>query len=181
MRQRTGRGGAGGGQYSQRRRQPRRSVCISWAVSGLRGSQDVEGGRGQSRELRSDRAVQGCFLGSDLRDREGRHFRADTSPFHPPLPSLCGSPPSVCLLAELQGGVPELPQFPCLTLKWVSRSSPCIPAGWSHGAVQEDCFCAEAGGNVRRRDPGVQVPPAFQEMKHFILTLLSCSQSSLVF
>lgn len=45
--------------------------AIIWAVSGLKGSQDVEGGRGQSRELRIDSVVQGCFLSSALRNREG--------------------------------------------------------------------------------------------------------------
>lgn len=38
---------------------------------GTEGSQDVEGGRGQSWGLRIDSMVQGCFLGSDLRNREG--------------------------------------------------------------------------------------------------------------
>lgn len=38
---------------------------------GTEGSQDVEGGRGQSWRLRSDSMVQGCFLGSDLGNREG--------------------------------------------------------------------------------------------------------------
>lgn len=44
--------------------------AIRWAVSGDSGSRDVEGVRGWSWELRIDGVVQGCFLGSDLRDRE---------------------------------------------------------------------------------------------------------------
>lgn len=72
MRQRAGREGSCGGQYSQRRWQPCCYIChLLGCGRGLRGSQDVEGGRGRSWELRIDSVVQDCFLSPDLRNLGG--------------------------------------------------------------------------------------------------------------
>lgn len=101
----------------------------------MRGRQDVEGGKGQTWELRIDSVVQGCFLGSDLRNREGlvlmslafSVFLSLVLVFvgYTEIFTILICPlllPSVCLSAELQGGglraLSLAGQLPCLTLKW---------------------------------------------------------------